>query len=274
MFIEEFVDITKDSLIPSSIYSNCIVFNSQVLRETVNNNFYFNLLNKSNLDSILELQNIIFDDLNLKGKSKFLYRKSEEDFLKLLNSKDSFVLGYFDNNKLIGQIIIKHLTHDEEKEGCDYYISKENKSKIGIDGSFRFSVGGMMIHPDYRGHKMAQKLINEAENILSKKFQMNDIALLAISSTENPGSYLSFLSDGYSIISSFKSLEDGDNDYLLYKPINIKLNEIKGNNFNLSNESLNEGEAIIRNKNKQFIKVKLESLNVRNRTSGISIDSL
>lgn len=219
----------------------------------------------SNLDEIIKLQEVTCQKLRLEGKSKFLYKKSKEEFESLLSSKNNFILGYYSDGKLIAQLVIKELASNEKSEGSDYHINAETGKSLGItDNVVRYSIGGLIVDPDQRNNGLAHRLIGDAEKFLSKQHISKDICLSAISSTENPGSFLSFMSNDYAIISKFVSQEDGDTDYLLHKPLNrqlsstlrampdVPLPHLKSSSNIKELDNIPAGKCLARSRDKQF----------------------
>lgn len=240
-------------------------------------------LTPDRLDQIMALQEITFAKLKEEGTEKFLYRKSREEYEALLTDRDSFVVGYFEDGHLVGQLVVKKLDAEEEEAGKDYHISLGKKTLLGIAGGVeRFSIGGMIVHPEHRGKGLAQRLISEAEKSLMASRYPKKVCVSAISSTENPGSYLSFMSCGYSMISKFVSKEDGDTDYLLYKPLSLEhaidIGE-SGSKFPSSKriqdlDALDERHCIFRDANKTFHVRDMSLMSMKREGAGLSADML
>ena len=250
---------------------------SSILHET------FVKLTPDKLEEIIALQEITFAKLKDEGTEKFLYKKSREEYEALLNHKDSFLIGYFEEGSLVGQLVVKKLEAEEEETGKDYHIPLAKKTLLGINsGIERFSIGGMIVHPEHRGKGLAQKLITEAEKILIASKHPRKVCASAISSTENPGSYLSFMSCGYGVISKFVSNEDGDTDYLLYKPLSLErtidTNESisqKPSSKKIQDlDNLNEKHCIFRDANKMFHVKDMSLMAMNNKENYLSIGTL
>lgn len=252
------------------------VFEREVSHET------FARLTLDNLEQIMNLQEITFAKLKEEEKEKFLYRRSREEYEKLLSDKDSFIVGYFKKGHLAGQLVVKKLESADEEVGKDYHISLAKKTLLEINGGIpRFSIGGMIVHPECRGNGLAQRLIYEAEKTLIEAQYPRRVCACAISSTENPGSYLSFMSCGYSMISKFLSKEDGDMDYLLYKPlslehvvdVNERESELPSSKSIQDLDTLDERHCVFRDKSKLFHVRNISSISMGSRGSGLLVDT-
>lgn len=242
-----------------------VIVQSEFLLQNQQEQINFALLNYQNLDRVEILQQIVINKLQKESKDKFLYKKERSDFENIMKSQNSFILGCFVAGELAGQIIVSQLNNDDMAEGKDYHINIDMKKRLQINDNFKlFSIGGMIVHPDFRGRNLAKNLIAQAEHTLNKKFTNEKVALLSISSSENPSSYSSLCHSGFCIISNFTSLEDGDNDYLMCKILHSKNKPIicANQEFCSSPESLISkiGEKVIAKNEKGFFTISTKSI--------------
>lgn len=223
---ESFLSLSS-RLEPTSLLSingaNCISSKSFYKPAQIAQNFNLKVLNNVYLNKVEELQRVVILDLQKRNQTNFLYERKTQDFINIFESHNSFIFGCFIGEELVGQVIVSELHKYDMIEGKDYNINSNMKEKLCMGDDFKFfSIGGTIIHPNFRGKNLAKLLISQTEDVLNKKFSQEKIALLSIASSDNPGSYSSFCSSGFYIISNFISQEDGDNDYLMCKLLTSK----------------------------------------------------
>jgi len=105
------------------------------------------ILNKADLDRIMELQDIVYEDLEEK---KLCVTLSEEEYLDALGDKGT-IIGINDNEKLVGIYVALFPGQDIENLGREFDLETEELEKVcHLELAF--------VHPEYRGFKLHYKL--------------------------------------------------------------------------------------------------------------------
>lgn len=146
------------------------------------------------VDSLMDLQEKIFQNLKEEGHADYILPKSRSDYKSLINNPMASVVGIFNqNNKLVGQLVIKKSEHE---------ASKYNKLYLGEE---LYEVANVLIDPEYNGNGLAKKMIEFAKSMEKYK----TATLTAEIEITNLASIKSFLGSGFFVVNTEKSPIDG-----------------------------------------------------------------
>lgn len=110
---------------------------------------------KNNLDEIEDLYENVIDDLdnniNYPGWKKGIYPTRNEG-IQGINNQELYVA--YSNDKIVGTIIINH------QQESNYHLAKW---KINVPNNEVYVVHTLAVHPDYKGLKIAQQLLEYIE---------------------------------------------------------------------------------------------------------------
>ena len=79
------------------------------------NNYNIKELNIRHLADVLKLQDEIISNLK-EDEKHFILKRSAEDFIKALDSKDTHMIGVFDGDKLVAQSIFEFPQNDKKRD--------------------------------------------------------------------------------------------------------------------------------------------------------------
>ena len=143
-------------------------------------------LDKSDIKSILKLQDIIIEKL----ENKELYAATnEEEFLDIIQNKGTIIGVKTEEDALIAMGVFLKNNYDDHNYGYD----------IGISGDDLLSVGQIestVVLPNFRGNKLQQTICEALENIAKEN---NTKVITATASPYNEFSVNTFLKLGYEI---------------------------------------------------------------------------
>ena len=193
-------------------------------------NFTLRVLSNDNLNDLFELQHEVIEELDTKGHSNFIIKKTKEDFKNLINGTDGKTVGIFDKSeKLVGKVSIKLKNLKEVlcdfKEGTNE--TKYNPPQLdclGVDYCI-FEVSGIMTHPNYRGMGLSKCLNKFLIDNIEKLSGFKDIILLQEVALENEPNIHVLTVMGFKALQKYTA-SDGVECYLFYKPINKNLEEL------------------------------------------------
>ena len=113
------------------------------------------IITMDDTSSVIELYRAVHAELQAAKCEKFMHPLKENDIEELVNSEDSAIVGYFKEGK--------HLA------GVLYTKPFESNSKFFQTPAFEgdktvYAIGGLAVHPDYRGNGVVSKIANVAVN--------------------------------------------------------------------------------------------------------------
>lgn len=135
-------------------------------------------LDKSRIDEVMELQDIVIGNLKKKyGEDQtFVYPVKKEDFLDGIEKKN--VVGFVVNEKLVGICRLKEVELSSQ-------MKKFELKKV-------YELGTAMVHPECRSKGRMKKMTGFL-NELAKKRGIKGI--YSVSDIRNPGSFLSLMKE-------------------------------------------------------------------------------
>lgn len=113
-----------------------------------------NIIDEIQEKDFVELQKILKDAL---GKN-ISYEKMQESYKILINNKDTYILGYYINDSLVGTVTLNILTLTSGKEAM---------------------IWDMAVKEEYRRLGIATKLMNKAEEIAKSYEDVTRICLFS-----------------------------------------------------------------------------------------------
>ena len=152
------------------------------------------------VDSLLNLQERIFKSLQENGHGDYILPKTREDYEKIINDSKLSVIGIFnENNKLIGQLVVKESSH-EASQNNGLYLRKK-----------LYEIANVLIDPEYNGKGLAKQMISFVKGM--KKY--SNATLTAEIEITNLASIKTFLGSDFVIVNTEKSPIDGAEIYIL-----------------------------------------------------------
>lgn len=153
----------------------------------MNKKFQIKDLNIEHLADVIKLQDKIIAGFN-DDEKHFILKRSAEDFIKALDSKDTHMIGIFDGDKLIAQSIFD-FPQDNQKRDMEEFAGDIPNSDLVI-------YKATLVDEDYRGMGLMSKLLEYREikaKEVGRKVAINQIAI------DNPASWINALKNGMSI---------------------------------------------------------------------------
>ena len=180
-------------------------------------------LNASNLEDVMNLQDRIISNLH-PDEQHFIIHRTKSDYIKSLNGSSSHMLGIFDNDNLIAQMVYSLPQNGEQRDMPEY------KSNIPNDELLIFEA--ILVDPAYRGSSLMKKMlehIEEHEIDENRKYSIIQIAV------DNPASWINALHHNMQITKVDLDPSDGVKVIYLEKSIKTKpLPTIQDNNKSYS----------------------------------------
>ena len=186
------------------------------------------ILNPEAIDDCLELQKSILEKLG--ENQTLIHVNNSEDLKKKMSGRNS-ILGIFVNGKLVAQLCLTKADLSEEQKIPDHMPN--------LDSDNIYSVGGVLVHPDFRGHGLMSKMLSEINSFAKKK---NITGLFAEVDTKNPFSFNNLLKAGFIIDRAYIDPSDGGETYLLYKDLqkNLGFSKKESESISLDIDSFDE----------------------------------
>jgi hypothetical protein len=169
-----------------------------------------------NIDAILALQDIIFDNLPEKQQS-FILRKSREFFEGHL-AAGNIVLGIVHNGQLVAQSVIVNPTENNPKTGMVDMALDAKLDKVTI-------IQGVAVHPDYRGNNLHLAMIGAWHDIAREQKRTHILGEVAV---DNHYSWSNALKEGRQIHSIGVDPSDGTQVYNMHAKLSaVDKNRLK-----------------------------------------------
>lgn len=166
-------------------------------------NILIELANLNDIDEIIDLKQKVYDEMD--NKEWYFIDSIDNKYLKnLLNEEKGFVIKLTYNKKIIGFLII--ILKLKEDSNIITYSNLKDKVKYCAE------LGNGAISSEYRGNKLLQKMILEAEKLIKNN---NYKYILSTVHPDNKASLNSQLNLGYKILCRTKMYGDKDRDILI-----------------------------------------------------------
>lgn len=154
-------------------------------------------LNGSNLKDVMSLQDRIITNLS-SDEQHFILHRTEHDYMKSLNGKSSNMLGVFDEDTLIAQIVYGLPQDDEPRDMPEFKSTTPNHNLVIYEA--------ILVDPEYRGSSLMKKMLEYIEKNEIDNNRTTSIIQIAI---DNPASWINALHHGMSITKVDKDPSDG-----------------------------------------------------------------
>ena len=154
-------------------------------------------LNGSNLKDVMSLQDKIIANLS-KDEQHFILHRTEHDYMKSLNGKTSHMLGVFDEDTLIAQIVYSLPENNKERDMPEFKPNTPNHNLVIYKA--------ILVDPEYRGSSLMKKMLEYIEKNLIDEQRTTSIIQIAI---DNPASWINALHHGMSITKVDTDPSDG-----------------------------------------------------------------
>lgn len=164
-------------------------------------------LNGSNLKDVMGLQDRIIANLS-SDEQHFILHRTEHDYMKSLNGKSSNMLGVFDEDTLIAQIVYGLPQDDEPRDMPEFKSTTPNHNLVIYEA--------ILVDPEYRGSSLMKKMLEYIEKNEIDNNRTTSIIQIAI---DNPASWINALHHGMSITKVDKDPSDGVKVIYLEKDI-------------------------------------------------------
>lgn len=165
-------------------------------------------LDGTNLKDVMSLQDRIIANLS-KDEQHFILHRTEHDYMKSLNGKNSHMLGVFDEDILIAQIVYCLPQNDEERDMPEFKSNTPNDNLVIYEA--------ILVDPEYRGSSLMKKMLEYIEENAIDEKRTTSIIQIAI---DNPASWINALHHGMSITKVDCDPSDGVKVIYLEKSIN------------------------------------------------------
>lgn len=164
-------------------------------------------LDGSNLKDVMNLQDRIIINLS-NDEQHFILHRTEHDYMESLNGKNSNMLGVFDNETLIAQIIYSLPNDDDKRDMPEFKPNTPNHNLVIYKA--------ILVDPEYRGSSLMKRMLEYIETNEIDKNRTTSIIQIAI---DNPASWINALHHGMSITKVDKDPLDGVKVIYLEKDI-------------------------------------------------------
>lgn len=164
-------------------------------------------LNPTNLSDVMSLQERIIAGLH-PDEQHFILHRTENDYLKSLTGTSSNMLGVFDKDKLIAQIIYGLPQNDEERDMPEFKSDTPNNELVIYEA--------ILVDPAYRGSSLMKRMLEYIETTALDKGRKHSIIQIAV---DNPASWINALHHGMSITKVDLDPSDGVKVIYLEKDI-------------------------------------------------------
>lgn len=164
-------------------------------------------LNKSNLSDVMELQERIISGLH-PDEQHFILHRTEEDYMKSLNGTSSNMLGVFDEDKLIAQVVYGMPQNGEARDMPEFKSNTPNSDLVIYEA--------ILVDPAYRGSSLMKRMLEYIETNAIDEGRKHSIIQIAV---DNPASWINALHHGMSITKVDLDPSDGVKVIYLEKEI-------------------------------------------------------
>ncbi|MFA6675460.1 MAG: GNAT family N-acetyltransferase [Bacilli bacterium] len=155
------------------------------------NNFKIIRATNSHISSILDLMKKLSEEF----PEKFFVPSTKEELDYVINEQGGFVLLCMDNSIIVGGTIVMY-PNDK-----NHYLTRHNLFESVI-------IDSIFVSSQYRGHRIASSLLEEALQLIKRKYVYASVAL------DNFNSQKLFFKHGFSVYEQ-KRLYNGHDRYVL-----------------------------------------------------------
>ncbi len=170
-------------------------------------------LNENNLQDVMLLQQKIIEGLHPDEKH-FILHRTEKDYLKSLTGVNSHMLGVFDQDTLIAQVVYHMPENGEERDMPEFKPNTPNEDLVIYEA--------ILVDPAYRGSSLMKRMLNYIEEHALDNGRKHSIIQIAV---DNPASWINALHHGMSITKV--DLDPSDGAKVIYLEKNIHQQEQK-----------------------------------------------
>lgn len=170
-------------------------------------------LDSDNLQDVMSLQKKIIDGLH-PDEQHFILHRTEEDYLKSLNGESSHMLGVFDQDTLIAQVVYHMPKNSEKRDMPEFKPNTPNEDLVIYEA--------ILVDPAYRGSSLMKRMLNYIEAHALDNGRKHSIIQIAV---DNPASWINALHHGMSITKV--DLDPSDGAKVIYLEKNIHQQEQK-----------------------------------------------
>lgn len=164
-------------------------------------------LNETNLSDVMELQERIISGLH-PDEQHFILHRTEEDYQKSLNGTSSNMLGVFDEDKLIAQVVYGMPKDGEKRDMSEFKPNTPNSDLVIYEA--------ILVDPSYRGSSLMKRMLEYIEANAIDEGRKHSIIQIAV---DNPASWINALHHGMSITKADLDPSDGVKVIYLEKEI-------------------------------------------------------
>ncbi len=170
-------------------------------------------LNETHLKNVMQLQERIISGLH-PDEQHFILHRTEADYMKSLNGTSSNMLGVFDEDKLIAQVVYGMPQNDEPRDIPEFKSDTPNKDLVIYEA--------ILVDPAYRGSSLMKRMLEYIEANAVDEGRKHSIIQIAV---DNPASWINALHHGMSITKV--DLDPSDGVMVIYLEKEIKHNPAK-----------------------------------------------
>ena len=144
-------------------------------------------LDGSNLTDVMNLQARIISSLK-EDEQHFILHRTEKDYMESLNGKSSNMLGVFDQDELIAQIVYRTPKDNEPRDIPEYKPEIPNHDLVIYEA--------ILVDPSYRGASLMKRML---EHIEANELENNRNHAIIQIAVDNPASWINALHHGMNI---------------------------------------------------------------------------
>ena len=171
-------------------------------------------LDLTNLEDVLSLQDRIISNLH-EDEQHFIIHRTKSDYIKSLSSPSSHMLGVFDEDKLIAQMVYNLPENGEQRDMPEFKPNTPNNELLIFEAIF--------VDPAYRGSSLMKRMLEYIEENQIDENRKYSIIQIAV---DNPASWINALHHNMHITKVDLDPTDGVKVIYLEKPIKAKSNHI------------------------------------------------
>lgn len=164
-------------------------------------------LNETHLQDVMQLQERIISGLH-PDEQHFILHRTEADYMKSLNGTSSNMLGVFDEDKLIAQVVYGMPQNDEPRDMPEFKSDTPNEDLVIYEA--------ILVDPAYRGSSLMKRMLEYIEANAIGEGRKHSIIQIAV---DNPASWINALHHGMSITKVDLDPSDGVKVIYLEKEI-------------------------------------------------------
>lgn len=164
-------------------------------------------LNETHLQNVMQLQERIISGLH-PDEQHFILHRTEADYMKSLNGTSSNMLGVFDEDKLIAQVVYGMPQNDEPRDMPEFKSDTPNEDLVIYEA--------ILVDPAYRGSSLMKRMLEYIETNAIDEGRKHSIIQIAV---DNPASWINALHHGMSITKVDLAPSDGVKVIYLEKEI-------------------------------------------------------